>query len=216
MKRTRLNENDFRKLAKAAGGELIENNHMIVIENDEVVEKKYCLRCKEWHPITDFYRGNNTSDGLHTYCKRCSNGIACESQKNSRKRSVKDEIEQVDNTIKAYVGATSPAVTVRETVAEKTENTVKFDKTADAFSYIQEAIDSRDKEIARLQSELSELKRTKSLDNLSERDIKYVLDNNEIAPRLLFEAIAKIDGRYIFSAYDTTTGLTSTIKTQVA
>ena len=54
----------------------------------------------------------------------------------------------------------------------------------------------------------------KDLNHLTEGEIKQVLRNNDIPPRLLFNAISQKKTQYQFLCKDTVTGLTSIIKTE--
>jgi hypothetical protein len=38
----------------------------------EGVEKKYCQKCKQWLPVSEFSKGKTTHDGFSCYCKPCS------------------------------------------------------------------------------------------------------------------------------------------------
>lgn len=191
MANKKITEKDLKKLAKDEGGELIENNHMIVMEGDEVVEKKYCTKCGKWHPLENFYKNYAAPDKLGYYCKDCS------------KERAKDK--KVD---------TPPAVAVKEVVVEKVVEVEKPMTANDALSVLIADFEAKAKEIEMLKAELEKCKDSKKLDNLTEKDLKYVLENNRVAPRLLVEALTRYDDRYVFSAYDKVTGLTSTIKVE--
>ena len=192
----------YKELAEAAGGVLTEDKHMLIEENGEIVEKKYCSHCGEWKPLTEFGVNNNLRDGLHTYCYECQKERAVDYRKKRKANENNAEPTETEQ--------------VKELVVEKVvEVEVEKPTTAkDAFAVIMADFEAKDKEIARLKAELEKAKNSKDLGNLSERDIKYVLDNNRIVPRLLVEALTRYDDRYVFSAYDKVTGLTSTIKVE--
>ena len=57
----------------------------------------------------------------------------------------------------------------------------------------------------------AKLEGSKDITKLSEREIETVLKYNSIPPRLLFDAIKRIDDRYTFTCHDNVSGLTHSI-----
>ena len=45
-------------------------------------KQKQCFTCKEYKPLSDFYKNKNSKDGLMIRCKKCHNNIV---QKNYNK-----------------------------------------------------------------------------------------------------------------------------------
>jgi hypothetical protein len=187
------------------GAVLDENTgHSFREVNGEIVELKYCQYCKKWHPLADFSRCSRSKDGLQSYCRA---GIS----QYGRNRCKKKELQTHE--------LVSPVET-NEVPAEPVEAIAKahskYDEIEALLASLKETEEQRDAEIAQLQAAKADLARqSKDLDHLTENDIKRVLDNNNIPPRLLFEAIAKkTNNRYRFFAVDLETGLSSPIKTQ--
>ena len=45
--------------------------HIFVEENGQVVEKKFCSYCNDWHPLEDYYYHKHSFDKLNCWCKPC-------------------------------------------------------------------------------------------------------------------------------------------------
>lgn len=90
-----------------------------------------------------------------------------------------------------------------------------FSEAMDMINSIYGKSKALEAENERLKIELGELKKKEiDLNNLKESEIETVLSSNKIAPRLLFEAIQRIDNRYQFICEDRVTGTTTRIKTE--
>jgi hypothetical protein len=48
---------------------------------------KYCSRCKQWKPTTDFCPAKSTKTGLYAYCRPCSNAKRNEWRKKNPERN---------------------------------------------------------------------------------------------------------------------------------
>ncbi len=187
------------ELALKEGEVLAENNHKYVEANGDIIEMKYCPHCKEWHLLTDFHSSSSSSDGLQSWCKDCLNEYG--RQRTAMKKSSVQAVEDSNASLE------------QEQDIEETS----FDKVISLLSDIQLRDEERCKEIVQLKSEVKSLKeKSVDLESLSEREIEVVLKSNKVAPRLLFEAIARQDDRYTFYAIDKVTGLTSTIRLEKA
>jgi len=77
-------------------------------------ETKRCSRCQEVKPVSDFYKSEEWTDGLHPYCKKCvlayqkAQREARREQSPGRFRWKRDLVRhdyfaQIDNPMKAYV-----------------------------------------------------------------------------------------------------------------
>ena len=195
------------ELALKEGEVLAENNHKYVEANGDIIEMKYCPHCKEWHLLTDFHSSSSSSDGLQSWCKDCLNEYG--RQRTAMKKSSVQAAE--DST-----ASLEQEQDIEETSFDKVIKT-SFDKVISLLSDIQLRDEERCKEIVQLKSEVKSLKeKSVDLESLSEREIEIVLKSNKVAPRLLFEAIARQDDRYTFYAIDKVTGLTSTIRLEKA
>ena len=40
-------------------------------KNGEIVEMKYCSKCKKWKKVSNFSKSTQCLDGLQGYCKHC-------------------------------------------------------------------------------------------------------------------------------------------------
>lgn len=47
---------------------------------------KICTKCKEPHPLTNFYRAKKSPDGLTYWCRQCLSRLSMESQKRRREK----------------------------------------------------------------------------------------------------------------------------------
>ena len=45
--------------------------HIFVEENGQVIEKKFCTYCNDWHPLKEFYYHKHSFDKLNCWCKPC-------------------------------------------------------------------------------------------------------------------------------------------------
>ena len=191
---------NYSELPLKEGEVLIENNHILSEINGDIVELKYCPHCKQWHPLSDFSIASNTSDGLQSWCTEC--------QKEYRKQRYEEQ-KQMAQDESDFTDAPKQGTPIGFS---------GFDKAIEILSSIQQRDNEQQQEIERLQGEVTRLSSTKSVDleSLTEREIEKVLKANKIAPRLLFEAIARQDDRYTFYAVDNVTGLTSTIRLEKA
>lgn len=208
MKRNRFGKKVYEELAKSAGGVLTEDKHLLIEENGEIVEKKLCTNCLRWEPLMYFAKHSKAKDGLQPQCREC---VA-----NLRERRTLDDLyaEMINSESNKSDIVEEKSEKIKQVVVEKVVEVEKPTTAKDAFSVIMAEYEAKNKEIERLKSELEKEKNSKDLSNLSEREIKYVLENNKIVPRLLVEALSRYDDRYVFSAYDKVTGLTSTIRVE--
>ena len=177
-------------------GEVLEaNNHKYVETADDVIEMKYCPHCGEWHLLTDFRSSSTTKDGLQSWCRACQDDYA------RQRTAMKKAIPQSDEE------------TIAPLEQEQPVEADCFDKAMDLLTSLRLRDEERQQEMERLKKEVESFKdRHVDLESLSDREIETVLKSNNIAPRLLFEAIARQDGRYTFYAIDNFTGLTSAIR----
>ena len=162
-----------------------ENGHKLTEIDNETVEMKYCTHCHQWHPLTEFYKNKQAKDGLHSWCKSCFK---------NRRNETRVAIIKSSNTESESYSETGEQTTARslETILDE----------------IREREQDRDNEISELKRENNMLKNNSlDLDKLTERDIDMYLKSHDISVRILFEAIARREGKYIFYAYDTETGL---------
>ena len=45
--------------------------HIFVEEDGQVIEKKYCSYCHDWHPLSEYYYHKHSFDKLNCWCKCC-------------------------------------------------------------------------------------------------------------------------------------------------
>ena len=177
--------------------------HLLREVNGELVEHKFCSRCGEWHPLTDFYNCSANPDGLHSYCKKCYGIYEKERQRKSHWR--KGKVEPVSNVR----GETIETTLVPSGLQSKLDERDALDAS------IREDVERYELEIKRLQEEIAVLKRqSKDLDKLSEAEIRRVLDKNDYPLRLLFDAMRARTDQYVIKVTDTVSGLTHDIKTE--
>ena len=162
--------------------------HVLREINGELVEMKYCPRCEQWHPLGDFYAVKGGRDCLSTYCKKCN---IENSSKNKQDTTVKFNTLMDEN----LPGDKFDAKPVEPVVEE-----------ANSIEQLLEALKT---EVTKVQTQ------KKDLSNLTEKEVKEVLENNQVPPRILFEAIARqTNDRFTFFAYDKELGMTIPIKTK--
>jgi hypothetical protein len=68
------------------------------------IKEKKCSRCKETKPVEEFYLHKRSSDGYHSYCKKCGNDASNEWHKNNPEKGLasarkwhKDNPDKVKN-----------------------------------------------------------------------------------------------------------------------
>ena len=176
----------YTELPLKEGEFLDEYNHKYSqIEGGDVVVMKYCPHCREWHPLTNFYKLNSTKDGLQSWCKTCNKG---------RRKETKAP---------SPIEFTSKTETINEDNEQQTE--LSLDSM---LEIIKEREREKDEEISKLKEENHALKNNQfDLNKLTERDIEKYLQSNEIPLRILFEAIARRETRYAFFAIDKVAGM---------
>jgi len=190
---------NFTELALKEGGVLSDNNHLLVEVNGDIVEKKYCPHCGEWHLLSDFHANASSKDGLHGWCKDCATEYG-KLRRAMKKAAIIDESDTPNEEEVLFEG-------------ELAEDNDCIEKAMENLSSIRLRDIEQQSEIKRLKAELQGLKgREIDLESLSEREIEKVLKSNMIPPRLLFEAIARIEDRYTFFASDNVSGQTYPIK----
>ena len=177
-----------------------ETLHMFREEDGEVVEYKFCLHCKTWKPLTEYFKCPASRDGLGSYCKECFRTYKQKSKKPL----------PVSAPISAVIEEPTPVVDdpiMRGNEYEEIEVLLNSLKEGDA---------QKDKEIKALREEKKILQeQAKDLTHLTDDQIKVVLSHNKIPNRFLFEAIARqTDDQFEFYAFDKTTGMTFPIKTR--
>ena len=180
--------------------------HKLVDINGQPVEMKYCTGCKKRYPLSSFYRNARWGDGFQSKCKNCFHDAYVKRKPTFHITTTAPSTTPMSNPAPADTDTTpvSPQEKLSASINELVSKTL---------AGYEERIKSLYKEIGDLKSENA---RKRDLTKLSERDIESVLQNHSVAPRILFNAIARQDKRYRFSCYDTVTGLTCQIKTEVA
>ena len=181
--------------------------HAFVETNGTIVEMKYCRKCGKWHTIDDFHKNKHTVDGLSSWCKKCAcnynkEKYLIDSGKCSKPVIIKDEPKQVEtDTVEI-----KPAVpSLDEIFGQYMETIVKPYK---------DRIAELETELGKARQEASKRADTDSLSTVEVE--KLIMSRTDIQPRVLFNALKKINGAYTFKVYDANTGLTSEVKTEVA
>lgn len=72
----------------------------------EVVEYKTCTKCKQDHPISNFWKQRKAKDGLNTWCKDC----IVEGMKEGARKRKRAAVEQFGNTCYRCGGEFNAAV----------------------------------------------------------------------------------------------------------
>lgn len=189
------------RLASLKEGEVYDKStgHKLTEVNGEIIEMKYCCNCKVWHPLNSFGPNHHAKDGLQSWCRDC--------QKSYNRPKHQDASEEV--AIDAF------DLNIEEDEEATTEPLSEEMLIVNAINAAYERNRSLQMENESLKSKINELQRDEvNLNNLKEREIQTVLSSNKIPPRLLFEAIQRIDNRYQFYCVDSFTGMTSQIKTE--
>lgn len=167
-----------------------ENGHKLTETENGIIEMKYCPHCHKWHPLAEYCKCTRNSDGLQSWCKSCN-----------KERYIKTRV------------ANNPSSDLEteqfsETSIQTTTRTLNV-----ILDEIREREQDRDNEISKLKLENIMLKNSQlDIDKLTDRDVEAYLKSHDIPLRILFEAIARREGRYLFSAYDTNTGMTIPIR----
>lgn len=53
----------------------------MVLEKSGKMAEKLCTKCETIKPVAEFYRRQNSADGLHSWCKDCTKKVADHSKK---------------------------------------------------------------------------------------------------------------------------------------
>ena len=179
--------------------------HALVDTPQGIVELKYCRHCKKWHTLDSFYRSSTPTyrDGLGVYCKDCSKAKAVEYARVKR-------------------GLCSKPVIVKEPVRNE-EPVSNAAPSLDGIisAYIESVVKPYRDRINELESEVSaarsEAERKVDMSKISAADFeKAVYARTDIAPRVYFNALKRMNGGWTFKVYDANTGLTTEVKTEVA
>lgn len=167
-------------------GEVFDENtrHKIAEVDGELVEMKFCPDCRKWLALDQFNKSFKQLDGYVRTCRCCTT-----TQRSTWRNEHEHEQEH------------------------STSNSLDFfDIINDALNKIIEEYKGK---ISTLEEENKTLKAktetTKDITKLTEREVETVLKFNSIPPRLLFDAIKRIDDRYTFTCYDNVSGLTHSI-----
>ena len=172
------------------GGELLPNGHILLEANGDIVECKFCSRCREWHPLEDYAKCARNADHLQSYCKECRSNYGKERHRKSHE--LKGEIEPVSIVQGEAI----------ETMLVPSGLQSKLDELDALNASIREEVERYELENKRLQEENAALKRQSSnLDNLTEADIRRVLANNTIMARLLIDTLYGKPGNYQVYVY---------------
>lgn len=161
--------------------------HKITEVNGELVEMKYCPYCRQWLTLDKFNPSKNQYDGYIRTCKHCTTVY--------RQKT----IERVEMEQEEAEQERRPIDYILDAVNREIETRVQDYKDA---IYI---LEEENKELR------AKLEGSKDITKLSEREIETVLKHNSIPPRLLFDAIKRIDDRYTFTCHDNVSGLTHSI-----
>ena len=183
--------------------------HKLAVVDGAIVELRYCAKCGKWHPLDMFYANKQSKDGLASWCKSC--------------------IKQYDKARHhSHSSSNTDSISVSENLSEKSQNQEKDSEPNTSIASIASAlqdtfdkiVESYETKIKELNSDIDSLKRTLSqradLTKLSESEIDTILKTNKVPPRILFNAIKRIDSRYSFICKDSITGLVTPIKTEAA
>ncbi len=181
--------------------------HVLVAQGDSVIEMKYCIGCKKWHPVANYYDSKRTKDGLSRYCKEYL-----------RLQSLKYKVEKNKHL------SGKPIVTKKMKKKKDSQKKNPTDAISNALYALYNNL------ISDYKRQIDELKQT--VDSLNTRSNgiidpnkmtdaefeKLVMSRKGVQPRVYFNAIKKldIDNKYTIMVFDSSTGLTTTIKTDVA
>ncbi len=175
------------------------NGHIYVQEEGKIIEKKYCYRCKEWHPLSSFGRDKRKKDKLNAVCKECDRAY----QRN-RKNCTNKPVNVTDTPESS------------EVIKDLTK--IMTSHMNNMVSECSKTIDSYVTTIAELEHQIEVYKNKCDINNLSINDLERILmQRKDIPPRILFNAIKNIDvdSKWVFYCKDNTTGMTYPIKTEV-
>ena len=163
--------------------------HKLVSLGGKVYELKLCTRCGQWVPIEEFRHSKRFHDGLSPYCKKC---ISYKKRSNPTVKSSEVKLLSKDEA-----------------------------KQAEYVSTIENGVKGLTSEISKLRARVKEVeleceKNRIDLNHLSEKEIEHVLMENNVQPRILFNAIKAHNSQYTFYCLNTSTGEMIPIKTEAA
>lgn len=179
--------------------------HALVDTPQGIVELKYCSNCRKWHTLDRFYSSTVPThrDGLTGYCKDCTKAKSLDYIREKR-------------------GLCSKPVVIKETV-RKEEPVSNEAPSLDGIisAYIESVVKPYRDRINELEAEIrtarSEAEKKVDMSKVSAQDFeKAVYARTDIAPRVYFNALKRMNGGWTFKVYDANTGLTTEVKTEVA
>lgn len=187
------NYNTFKNMVKnklllkaLAGNDAVfdeETGHRIIEINGELVEQKYCAKCREWHSLSQFCINKNALDGLFHYCRKCNN-------QHTRDYKARKKGKKTSNQTKAMEPIAPIEPSEGNSVAEHLDCILK------EYTALQE----RNAELERKCAEKP------NYTKLTEQQIETILKENPCPPRVLFNAIMALDNRYDYYAVDKVLG----------
>ncbi len=179
-----------------------ENGHIYLSKDGNVVEMKYCYRCKKWHTLDCFGRYSSQVDGLNPVCKECDRIYQRNRNRNKRK--------------KASYASNSNKESMLKSIEEL--NDIMSSHLHNINSEYRNTIDKYVATIEELKKQIEEYKSKSDVFKANIKDFERALmTRNDITPRMLFDAIKKRDfGKdLVFYCKDTAKGLTYPIKPDI-
>ena len=162
-------------------------------KNGEIVEMKYCSKCKKWKKVSNFSKSTQCLDGLQGYCKHCC--------KKYRERYTSINVNEYEAESNNYLS------TIQQ-----------LRKELSAANEEKERIESENRVLIEEKTSLQEkcvILESQTI-TITERDVEEYLKthlfDNDISPRVLLSAVHAKESRYQFICKDLITGFTHEIK----
>lgn len=160
--------------------------HLIREIDGEPVEMKYCIHCKQWRPLSDYYKDNAKMDGLGSWCKNCN-------QQRSRNQ---EEAKASVNEYRDIADIGMDYSTVIKWLA------INNDKTMALMKKQSEKIEDLEATIRSMKDNREDTDVTGKYSD----DIMEILTSDEVSPQMLFTALQAKDTTRRYYYKDLLTG----------
>lgn len=165
--------------------------HKLTEVEGDVIELKYCTKCKSWYPIDNFYKNKSQKDGCTIWCKDCVN------KNHKEKRRAQPTVELVYKTEAENTTSQLAEELKKEIVSLEQELAVLTEENYN----LQEDNVSLQNRVASFEKERLHWK-----PNLTQEDVEEYLLTHNMPPRILFKSIREQDSRYTFFVRDNVSG----------
>lgn len=180
---------------------------------EDGIEVKFCPKCEKWKPLNTFAKNKTAKDGLYVYCKDCMNDDYRNRYYTKKKNTKKVPSKEASLPIKIEIASLD---------SDKLRESNPIDEILEGLNeniqLLQNKVKMMEREKAEWQKKYNDYKDAVakglivSKHSLTEKEVVEYINTHSIPPRILINAIAKYDPKYVFYCTNTETGLTAQVK----